>query len=101
ELMAPAGAAVDSTTQASGKSGATLAAEAATIAGRAEDLGTLQLAADHATRTFDASPSAAELSALLSHAFHRGGADKSASAQPVAMLDVAAPVESPDFPRAL
>jgi flagellar hook-length control protein FliK len=93
--------------QASGKPGATLAAEAATIAGSPEDQGALALAADNATRAFDPSrndssqAAAAEPSAPLGHMLHLGAAEKPAPAEPGAMLEIAAPVESPDFARAL
>jgi flagellar hook-length control protein FliK len=95
------------TTPANGKPGAHIAAEAATIAGATAQTGLTKLV-EHETHPLEAGSAAeavrdapAESSASLGHLIHLGATEKSATAQPSAMLEVAAPVHGPDFAAAL
>jgi flagellar hook-length control protein FliK len=90
-----------------GKPGAHIAAEAATIAGATEQAGLTKLL-EHETHPLEAGSAAeamrdapAESSASLGHLVHLGATEKPATAQPSAMLEVAAPVHGPDFAAAL
>ena len=94
------------TTAANGKPGADIAAEAATLAGAAQ----IELArsVEHDANAPEVPAAAeavhgaaAEPSTSLGHLLHLGSTEKLAAPQPSAMLEVAAPVDGPDFAAAL